>query len=872
MIAGLPGARRIPTAGSARRPLQIAQSGSPVDPSIRGAIAPNLFTKPLPTVAVLLPGVTIMSMSHALRSLKGTPVFTIAVILTLVLGVASVGSMFAIVHGVLLAPLPYGDPDRLVSVGLEAAKLQRMKQPSAVYFMYERFAQHLDDVGFHRTGNANLWTEGGSDAAERVTATWVTASMMPLLRVPPLLGRSFTAEEELPGGAGAVILSESEWRTRFDAATDVIGKTLMVNSVPREIVGVMPARFAFPTAETRLWLPVRLSADAIVGDFSYAGVARLSRGATRDQAQRELAAILPRMAESFPRLASGGSTVAWLDEMRPTPVVLPLREEITGGIARTLWMLAAAAGLLLLVAWANVANLMLIRADARHPELVVREALGASRLRTATHFLGESLLLGLASGVLALLATCGAVRLLVALGPAEVPRLAEVGVGLPTVGFIALVTAMGVVVCAAAPTVRILRASHSIHLRNGAHGESAGKSRQRLRTTIAALQVALALVVSLGAALLLRTAHRLYDVHPGFDASDATIIWTQLPFARYGDSASVAFYARLTELAGQIPSVRATGLTTRVPLGIGETLEQTFRVEGEGRTLSLPVNVVDDGYFTAMRIPLIAGRGFQRIEHERGGDIVISQLAAAMIFGDPDGVAAVGRRVTLDPSGPTYTVIGVVGDVRYQDLATAPSAMLYRPQVVPVDPIVEPGARRAMALIVRSSGPASAVVPEIRRIVRDLDPTVPLFNIETMASVIRGSTARLSLTLALMTVAAAITLLLGAIGLYSVMAYRVALRSREFAVRVALGAEPSRIARSVVGRGLLLSAFGIAAGFVLYAMAVPFLRTFLYGVTATDPATLGGATLVLLGTASLATWLPARRAARVDPAQVLRAE
>jgi predicted permease len=349
-------------------------------------------------------------------------------------------------------------------------------------------------------------------------------------------------------------------------------------------------------------------------------------------------------------------------------------------------------------------------------------------------------------------------------------------------------------------------------------------------------------------------------------------IWTQLPFARYDDSAAVAFYARLTESVGKIPGIRATGLTTRLPLGAGETREQSFRVDGDGRTLSLPVNVVDDGYFATMRIPLIAGRVFRRLELQRDGDVIISQRAAATIWNDPRGTAALGRRLALDPSGPTYTVVGVVGDVRDHDLATAPAATVYVPQAVPIDSRTEPGARRTMALVVRAAGPLPAVVPAVRRVVRDLDPTVPIFNAEPMSDVVRASTARLSLTLTLMTAAAAITLMLGTIGLYGVMAYMVALRTREFGVRIALGADPRHIARGVATRGLVLVASGVAAGFVLYAIAAPFLRAFLYGVTTSDPVTLAGVTLALVATASVASWLPARRAAHVDPAEALRAE
>jgi predicted permease len=381
-----------------------------------------------------------------------------------------------------------------------------------------------------------------------------------------------------------------------------------------------------------------------------------------------------------------------------------------------------------------------------------------------------------------------------------------------------------------------------------------------------------ALVVVAGSALLLRTFQQLYRERPGFDATNVMTIWTQLPFARYGDSASVNFYARLTDAVRNLPAVRSAGLTTRLPLGAGETREMQFSLEGEGRTLSLPVNAVDDGYFATMKIPVIAGRVFERLGLQRDGDVIISQRAASTIWHDPSGRAALGRRLALEPSGPTYTIVGVVGDVRDHDLGTAPSAMLYTPQAIPINATMEPSARRTMALVVRTAGLPAAIVPDVRRIARDLDPTVPIFNVEAMSDVVRASTARLSLTLMLMTAAAAITLVLGTIGLYGVMAYMVALRTREFGVRVALGADPEQLARAVAMRGLTLVAGGVAAGFVLYAIAAPFLRAFLYGVTTTDPLTLAGATLALVATASLASWLPARRAARVDPANALRAE
>lgn len=812
-----------------------------------------------------------MALRYALRSLQRAPAFALAVVLTLAVGVAAVGSMFAVVYGVLLAPLPYDQPDRLVSLRMQTAESGEIGQPPALQVTYAELARTLDGVGFYRTGNSNLWVEGSGEGADSVVATWVSASMMPLLGVSPLLGRSFTAEEEVRGGPDAAILSESEWRGRFHAATDVIGKTVVVNSVARQIVGVMPARFSFPTSDTRIWLPAKRSGDATVGEFAYTGVARLAAGIGLAQARDELGTVLPRIADSFPHLASGGSTAAWLADVRPAPVVEPLREAMTGGIERTLWMLTSAAGLVLLVAWASTANLLLIRADVRQPELAVRVVLGADRVRTAVPVVAEAALLGAAAAALALVLIAGAVRALAAFGPAGIPRLAELGVGPPAIAFVVLITGIGIVSCAALPVIGSWRTRLSVNLREGGRGASTGKAGSRLRWAVTTLQIAVALSVTIGAALLMRSAHSLSRVDPGFDPAQVTTLRTQLPFARYDEAAAVAFYARLTERVRELPGVDGAGLAMKLPLRSGAALEQTFRADADGRTRSLPVGIVDDGYFAAMSIPLLAGHGFRSLDLESGTRLVISRQAAAALFDDPTGAASIGQRLTLAPSGPAYTIVGVVGDVRDQDLAGPPSAMVYRPLAVATDPAVEPAAPRNMALVVRSSVAAAVIVREIRRLVNALDATVPVYQVETMSEVMRASTARLSLLLILMMAAAAITLMLGTIGLYGVMAYTVALREREFGVRGALGAAPHRIARLVAGQGLALTAGGIGVGLLLYALAAPFLRSFLFEVEASDPVTLCTATLVLLGAAMLASWLPARRAARVDPARALRA-
>ncbi len=813
-----------------------------------------------------------MVLSRAFRSLRRTPVYSITVILTLALGLASVGSMFAMVHGVLLVPLPYGEPHRLVSIDLQMADGGRIGHSPAVYTTYQRLATKLEDVALYRTGSANVWTANVDGGAEHLTATWVTASMMRLLRAQPLIGRAFSDDEERRGGPNAVILSESEWRTRFGAALDVIGKTLVVNDVPREVVGVMPAQFMFPSASTRVWLPAKYAAGAAAGYFFYAGVARLAPGATMEGAQLELSAVLPRMAELFPRLQSGGSTAAWLDEVQLAPRVQPLREAITGSIAPTLWVLATVAGLILLVAWANVANLVLIRAESSRHDVAMREALGASPLRASAHFFGESALLGAAAAALALLASLGTLVALKVFGPADLPRLTELAIGPQTAAVIVLGAILSTLGWTAILTWLDRPGRLSNRLRDGSRGQTSGKSRQRMRATASVLQIAAALVVLAGSALLLRTAHRLHDVHPGFEASQVTTFRVLLPFARYRDSARVAFYAQLTERVNQLPSVLAAGLTAHLPLGPGGSPEQAFVVDGKDRSTTLPVNVVGNRYFAAMRIPVLAGRDFRALQSQRAADLIISQRAAMAFFADPTGTESLGRTLTLDPGGPTYTVVGVVGDVRYEDLAAPPAAMVYRPQVVASVPADEPGPLPAMVLAVQSNAPPEALVVAVRGIVRDLDPSVPVFQVSSMREVVRGSMARLTLMLAVTTAAAVVTLLLGMIGLYGVMAYLVALRTREFGLRMALGADPQRIVRSVVTRGLTLTAVGVAAGLTLFTLAVPYLRASIFGIAAWDPLPLAGATLLLMLTATLACWIPALRAAAIDPARALQAE
>lgn len=817
---------------------------------------------------------------HAWRSLRRTPAFTLTAVLTLVIGIGAAVAIFAVVNGVLLRPLPYGDPERLAGIwhDLPGVNLNKANQTSGTYFTYRRFAQTIENAGLYQESAVNVADPGGSTEPQRLASAFITGTLIPTLRVSPLMGRNFSDAEDTPNGPLAVIISEGVWRIRFGAAPDVIGRTMDVNGRTREIVGVMPERFRFPTAETALWFPLQLDPNAtFAGGFNYHGIARLREGVSTESAQRELAAVLPRMVELFPNLAPGISTQMVLDQAKPRPVVTPLRQDVTGAIARTLWMLAAAAGLVLLVACANVANLILVRADSRQRELAVREALGAGRARILTHFFTESALLATVASVLGLGAAWIAVRALVIAGPEDIPRLAELGIDLRTVGFAVVVSLFAAFLASLIPALRIGRVALSSALREGGRGGTTGRAQHRVRGTMVAVQIALALVVLAGSGLLLRTFQRLNSVEPGFEGENVATLWMSLPTARYAnDDALVRFWSQVAERTAALPGVQSVGITSRLPLLLWGMNQDPFYAEGDltSATQIPPLQIyrtADEGYFRTMRIPLVAGRMFEPLGAQRADEAIISRRTAEQFWQDPTGRAAIGKRFRRLPSSPWHTVVGVVGDTRDTSLAGGVAQTAYFPISADRDTLFGQSFR-TMALVVRTTVEPTSVIGPVQQVIRELDPTLPTYGVRSMEAVMRASMAQLSFTIVMLGAAAVVTLLLGAIGLYGVMAYLVTLRTRELGVRIALGAQPRAVAAMMTRQGLVLTAAGIAGGLVLFVLVAGSLRAFLFGVTPTDPVTLVAASLLLVGVAALASWIPARRASRVDPAETLRAE
>jgi putative ABC transport system permease protein len=820
--------------------------------------------------------------AHTFRALLRAPLFSASVILTLTIGIGSAAAIFAVVNAVLLQPLPYARPDRLVGVWFDMAPLSLMhgQQTSATYFTFRRFAHTIQGIAAYQDGSLNVADPDGRAQPARMSVAWVTANTFSTLGVLPIIGRPFTEAEDTPKGPAVAIISERLWHSRFAGDRNPLGRKLVIDGQLNEIVGVMPDRFQFPSSRIDIWQPLRLDPNAsFSGGFNYNAVARLAPGVSIAAAQRELVHVLPRVMEVSPNIAPNVPMKMVLDQAKPVPRLIPMRDDVIGDAARTLWMVAAVAFLVLLVTCANVANLLLVRADARHRELSVRAALGAGRGRVIVHFLTEAGVLAGISALLGLACAIVATRLLVAAGPAYIPRLGEVHVDGWVIGFTIATAAIVTVVCSAFPAIRFLRGDPLGGLREGGRGGTVGGQRQRTRGALVAAQVAFALVVLAASGLLLRSFQRLHAVRPGFDADGVATLWLSIPEQRYpGDSSIVRFYSRLTERVAQLPAIQSVGITSRLPLSPQGMNQNPFYAEGDASTATKipPLEVfvtVDSGYFRAMRIPLIAGRNFDRLERQNPFEAVISQETARTFFHDSTGQKALNRRFQVLPNGAWHTVIGVVGNVRDTALAGGPTRSVYFPETAGGDTI-NTQVYRTVAVVARTrgGGDVTAATRAIQQVIREMDPTLPTFGVRSMHETVDASTSLLSFTLIVLAVAAAVTLVLGMIGLYGVMAYVVVLRTRELGVRIALGATPSSVAAMVTKQGAILCASGVAVGLVLVVVGARFVRTLLFEVAPTDPLALGAATLLIAVFALVASAVPAFRAARVNPAEALRAE
>ena len=809
---------------------------------------------------------------HALRSLLRAPAFTVMTVVTLALGIGAATAIFSILDAVVLRPLPYPRGDRLVALsspvpGVKASPVWGLARHEMFYF--KQSSRTLEDLAVYRTDLATVRGDGAEHQAERVPTALVSASLFGVLGIVPERGRLLVPDDNVPELFTVGLLSHGFWMRRFGGDPAIVGRTIDVTGFPVSIVGVLPPTAQLPDLKIDLWLPLHVDpAMAPLNNHTYAAIGRLRRGMSADAAQRELASLTSRFPETFPSVYSG----AWMRRTGFTTLVRPLRDEVVGElVTKALWILFGSVAVVLLIAAANVANLFLVRIEARRLETSVRSALGAGRSDLAWHYLTESLALCSAAALGAIGVSWAALRLLVVLAPSNLPRLDEVHLSWASIAFCAGCALVAGVVLGTLPLTRS-PADLSL-LREGGRGATGSRRRLASRNVLVMSQVALALVLLCASGLLVRSLRNLRAVQPGFDPTDVMTMSLSLPYASYQSYAKAsAFYEQLTSRVRALPGVQAVGFGGSLPLA-GEEGCTAAVIDKPGpsgeRGDCVPMMQVTPGYFEALRIPL-RGAAPNWGETNQGGAGAVVSGAFSDRFWPNEGAIGHGVRC-CNAQGPYYRITGVTGPVRTNGLDRSPGQVVYFPMIPFAN---NPGLEDIptfMHMVVRTATPdAVGVVPAIRRIVTELDPQVPVTEVAPMEALLAKSLARRSFTMMLLGAAAALALLLSAVGIYGVISYVVAQRRGEIGIRMALGARASEVRGLVVRQSLALAGTGVAIGLVIAIATTRVLGSLLFGVSPTDPLVLLGATLVLVLLAVLASYAPARRASRVDPAEVMR--
>ena len=812
----------------------------------------------------------VRNLKYAVRRLGREPGFSVAVITTLALGIGGTTAMFSLVNGILLAPLPYPEPDRLVKLTHTASSAgsATVDLSDANVMLYQGQARAFDGVAAWRFDDGDLGASSADQTAVRVRGARVTANFFDVLGVRPAVGRAFLSGEDRPGRNGVVVLSHRIWQERLHGDPDAIGRQIVVNNVPRTIVGIMPPQFAYPAREVELWLPLSIDpARTRPATLNLIGIGRLKPGVTQETARADLARVLTSFGES-----SEGGASADSQKTHIAPHVQSLRDSIVGPPAKLLWLVFGSVLLVLLVACTNVAGLLLVRTERAQMEIAARVALGSGFRGILALLLSESLLLSVLGGGAGVLLAVTSTRVVRSTGTAlSLPRLEDVSVGAAVLLFALGITGLCALLVSVLPLLRARRVSIAQVLRRVGSGQTGGSAPQRARNVLVVLQIALAVVLVTLAGLMTRSLLRLYDVHPGFEAEGVVTSRVLLPYTGYGTAeARLDFFESVVREARAIPGVRDVALTDRVPLS-GDRHDMALEVEDDpsraGVGTEHAVVHVDGGYFQALRIPLLRGRTFGAQDATRAAEeAIVSQAFAERYW---PGTSPLGER--LRPlGGRWYTIVGVAGDVRYDGLENPPSENVYFPIVVAGRQGATASLPPALSLVIRTSGGEGETLTAIRRIVAALNPSIPTFNEGSLQQIVHDASARARALVVLLAIASVVTLLLGAVGLSGLVAYNVSIRRREFGIRMALGARPADIRRMVSLQGLRLAGVGIVVGTACALAASLSLRGLLYGVGPTDVVTLSVTAAVLLVVTFLASWIPSHRAAAVQPAAALQ--
>jgi len=814
-------------------------------------------------------------MKSVFRRLARSPMFTVLTLITLAIGIGANTAIFSVVSGVLLKPLPYPHPEQLVGVW-ETSRIPGLKELNAspaTYFTFREESRAFQDTGLWRSDSVAVT---GIGEPERVESLETTDGFFPILGVQPVRGRWFTRKDDSPGSPETAMLAYGYWQRKFGGDPSVVGRRIMIDGEQREIIGIMPRNFRFMNRNFAMLLPLQLDrAKTFIGNFSYTGIARLKPGITLAQASADEARMLALMLRKFAPFQ--GISMQMVMEAHFGPSLHPLAADVTGDIGKMLWVLMGTIGAVLFIACANVANLMLVRAEGRQQELAIRAALGAGWTRIARELLLESVALGLAGGALGVALAYAALKFLVSLGPA-LPRLDEIAIDPPVLLFTLLVSLIAGVLFGLIPVFKYAGPHLITVLRQGGRTASEGRERHRARSVLVVVQVSLALVLLIGSGLMIRTVRALKQVPPGFTKPEQ-ILTLSVPIPEAQAPAPVQVvrtYNNILDKVAAIPGVVSVGLTNSITMDGYSDNDPIFASDKLYAESQIPplrrYKFISPGYFAAMGNSLVAGRDLTWTDiYEKRPVVLVSESLARELWRTP--VAALGKQVRENPKAPWRQVIGVAANERDDGVNRQATTMVYWPMMVQNFWGQDLRAPRGQIFAIRSTRAGSAgFLSEVRQAVWSVNPDLPLANVRTVEEVYGKSMARTSFTLVMLGIAAGMALLLGLVGIYGVVSYTVSQRTREIGIRVALGAPPQAVRQIFVRQGLVLTAVGVACGIAAAAVLTRLIKALLFEVSPLDPLTYLAVSVALAAAALLASYVPARRATTIEPVEALRVE
>jgi predicted permease len=806
----------------------------------------------------------IQDFRYGARMLLKNPGFTAVAVIALALGIGANSAIFSVVNTVLLRPLPYQDPERLMMVWEDDTKggYPRDTPAAANYIDWRDQNQVFEGMAAMADLSLNLT---GTGEPERIVGKRVSASLFPLLGVEPQLGRTFLAEEDQPGGARVVVMSHGLWQRRFGSDVNIIGKSLTLNGESFTVVGVMPSHFQFPSREEEMWVPIAFTPQEASnrGRHYLEVLARTKPGVTLQQAQTEMNTIAARLQQQYPdQNADLGVTV------------IPLHEHVVGDIKPALFVLFGAVGFVLLIACANVANLLLARAAVRQKEISIRVALGAGRFRLVRQFLTESILLAGLGGAVGLLLAMWGISILTSFIPENISQAKAITMDFEVLLFTLGVSLLTGLLFGLVPALQASRFNLNETLKEGGRDSAAGSRGNRIRSLLVIAEVAVSLILLIGAGLLINSFLRLRKVDPGFRADNVLTMQMELPQLKYPTHAQrTAFYSELLSRVEALPGVNSASITNWIPLvmqgdSIGFSIEGRPDPPRESKRPTVVTRVTSPHYFQTMGIQMLQGRVFN--EQDKLDSPAVAVINETMARRFWPGEDPTGKRITpgaSDSRDPDdwITIVGVAKDVRQMELVTPPKPQMYLSYV-------QVGFFAPRHLVVSTKVDPLSLAATVRRTVWEVDKDQPVSNIRTMNEVISESVARQRFSMLLLGIFSVVALVLAAVGIYGVMAYSVTQRTREFGIRMALGARTFDVMKLAVGGGLKLILIGVVIGLAAAFVLTRVMSSLLFNVSATDPLTFITISLVLMGVAVLASFIPARRATKVDPMVALRAE